>query len=145
MDIFILSCSAGLSTAYRVLQGAGSTHLCTAAGSTQIMVRSEITGNIRELNIKLVKTSRQTNRGVCSCWGDSALGGNFWYLYVNISGLGTTLLHPFLCSNLPTFLPTYQPSTRVDIFNFQLFLVSLQDKIQPVPCYSPPTINLFTL
>ena len=71
------------------------------------------------------------SRGV-SQLGGLRCGGNFGYLYANIAGLGTTLLHPFLSSNLAT--------TQLDIFNYFQFH---SGKLSP--CLSPSPINLFTL
>ena len=67
--ISILSCSAGVSTEYRV--------------------QSAVT-SMQEYQSQC---SNQTNSGVCPWWGDNT-GGNSGYLYANI--LGTTLFYPFL-------------------------------------------------
>ena len=125
LDIFILSCSAGLSTEYRV----HSPLLYCRLWSDQI------TGNIVEL---LAKRSRQTNRGVCSCWGDSAEGKTF-DIYMQIF-LVLAQQHFYIPSSPPLHSANL-PTTQVDISNY--FLVSLQDSARAMP-FSPP-INLFTL
>lgn len=89
LAIFILSCSAGLSTEYRL----------PGTLTSKLQDQQRLWSDRWKYLMELVKRSHQTNRGVCPCWGDSVVGGNFGYLYANISGLGTKLFHPFLSSS----------------------------------------------
>ena len=101
LAIFILSCSAGLSTEYR-LPGTLTSKL-----QDQQRLWSDRWKNL----MKLVKRSHQTNRGVCPCWGDSVVGETLG-IYMQIF-LG--LAQNFSIPSSP-LLPL--PTTQVDIFNY---------------------------
>ena len=121
MDIFILSCSAGLNTQY--------THLTSTLLQDQPRFCSDqIAGNTMEL----VKSSHQTNRGVGPCRGVSAVGETldiymqiFLVLALNFSSPSSPLLQ------LANHSSWY----------FQIFSVSLQDSARALPS-SPQLICL---
>ena len=90
LDIFILSCSAGLSTEYRVLPG-------TVTSTLQDQPRLW-SAHWKKL-MELLNRSRQTNRGVCPCRG----AGETLDIYMQIF---LVLAQNF---SIPSSPPTCQP------------------------------------
>ena len=119
MDIFILSCSAGLSTEYRVLPGT-----VTSTLQDQPRLWSDHWKKLMEL----LNRSRQTNRGVCPCRGDSVAGETL-DIYMQIF---LVLAQNF---SIPSYQPVRQTEQKLQISNYFCWYFNRE---------SPPVICLLS-